>query len=416
MATTVDWGSVKSVSVLGADGKTLGTDPEIWCGGHKQWPVDTPVAVPCQTGQTGTVSSGTALFNVGYGAEGVAIIAGLTASDTSTHYASFKLKDGYCWADGSTDNPRLIAYSLTKTSVSFSVGSGASSTAYTVSGFSPTGEYTWDDAIDSGAVVGFAYGDYYVTTSEGLAVFNPTGEQTFYWDAIASGNYTVGKKTQSVSAYMRFADGLFSVGVVSGTYVGQLSYAWKFSDGTAIGTASGPSWYADLNCFPDMKTGTIFVTVTAAGTDEYEEATGTCAIVVSCKESSRAAASAGASKRRLVSIGGNTYCAWVMPFATWSDPYTRYAVRRSTSASESAWGSDTYWRQYFIPYDGGISYAWTTMKYRKYSNGSFAYAGYTTGAWYMFSRYGGFNIWVTSDDSHYYNMAAVTKNASDPAS
>lgn len=416
MATTIDWGSVNSVVVKDGDGNTLGTDPEIWCNGYKQWPVDIPVAAPYQTGQTGGISSGIASFNIGLSTAGVSSIANHVASDTSTHYATITIADGYCWADGYASKSRQVAYALKKTSTSFYLKSGSSTTYCTVSGFSSDGKYDWEDAIDNGAVSGFTYLNY-VTTNSGMSLRDPSGEKVTKWDIITSGTYTVVKNTQTLYASLSFSNGLFSVST-SGSYRGALSYEWKWSNGTVMNGSTGPTWYADIYYFPDMQMGSLKVTVTAAETDAYEAATATCYMTILCLAGgTRIQASASTLKQRVVGIDGTTYCVWTMSSTTRSTPYTRYAVRRSSSASESSWGSSTYWRQYFVPYASFFNTEWTTMKHKKYSSGSFTYGGYTTGAWY--NCYGpdasGVNIWVTADSGYYYNMAAVTTGASDPS-
>ncbi len=420
MATVIDWNSVKGIEVVdGPTGKTLSSSPEIWCNGYKQWPVDIPVTAPVKTGQTGTVSVGVAVFNIDANTDGVASVTGTSASDTSTHYATFTLADGYCWADGYASKSRSVPYSLAKTSVSFSLRSGSSTTYYTVSGFSPDGTYTWGDAIDSDALLGFYYSNY-VKTSSGLSVANPSGELVGWWDAIASGTYTAAKSTPTLYMSYTVSDGLVSVSATCYPASLSLSYEWKWSSGAAVSGASGTSWNVDLYSMPDTDPtyGYLYVTVSSAETDTYEAASYTVGIRYSCASSDHVKASASAVKSRLVTIDGTSYCAWAIPAYTSGSPYTRYAVRRSSSSDESAWGASTYWRQYFVPYSGRGTAAWTTMKHKAYSGGSFSYGGYTTGAWYNAynrSSLGGVTLWVGYSSSYYYNYADYVSGAADPA-
>lgn len=147
---TLDWDSVKSIDLVDANGNLLKTDPEIWCGGYKQWPTEIPVAVPYVVRQVGTLTSGRVQLSVNSNTEGIASITGLTASDTSTHYATVTLKDGYCWADGYPSKSRNIAYTLSKYSMSFTLTLGTKTVTSTVTGFSPDKAYGWSDMVSSG--------------------------------------------------------------------------------------------------------------------------------------------------------------------------------------------------------------------------------------------------------------------------
>lgn len=409
----LDWNDVKSVVLKNSSGKTLKTNPEIWCGGRKQWPVDIPVAAPYQNGQTGTVKSGTATFNITAKTAGVASITGTAASDTSTHYATITLKSGYCWADGYDGLSRQVAYALKKTTASFRVTTNysAGNVRVSVSGFSPDARYKWSDVIDAGYTGGhlsYTAGDYVrfdsivlTDSQEGMSVLasHYVGEPTSSYEAY--------KLALDVSVEIAFEDGALKArltGVDAGN-APSWSCVWG---GKTVGTVVLSSQIVDLRTMPD---GGYTVSATAVIPESalYLAESVSGYIWVSCVDDYVYTGSYSSTcKARTVEIDGGTYAVFGIDGLPSGSPYTRYSFRRSSYAAESAWGESTYWRRYYIP-KGMPSPYLKTMPSAAYSGGKWKDNGQSAWAWYGSYDRGhtdgahGVQLWISNGSG--YNIA-----------
>lgn len=395
----LDWNDVKSVVLKDSSGNTLKTNPEIWCGERKQWPVDIPVAAPYQTGQTGNATSGTAVFNIDASTKGISFLTNTTASDTSAHYANVGLKAGYCWDDGYQHVDRSVQFRLSKYTRYFYVaGSG-----YSVSGFNQSADYEWDEAINAGLLPSsFSVGTDGYVLCNGKAVVNSSGFNAHRYDVI-SGSYTLKKPTVDFDVSI-YNEGGYLFASISGYAPSGVepSYRWHLGSKTL-----GTDYYLhiDIDDFTSDSTN-LDLEVTYPETSDYAESKATDRVVVYCRAVDNAKVSSDYSsecKARLLRVGhGTNYFVFRINGLPSSSGYTRYSFRKSSKYNESAWGKDTYFRRYYLSRSSYDSYQ-TLMKHAKYSGSEWVDSGTSTYAWGdVIPSKGKVQIWLEPDTSAYY--------------
>lgn len=414
--TTIDWDKVKTVVLKDSSGKTLKTDPEIWCGGYLQWPTLPTVAVPHQTGQTGTIASGTAIFNINTSTDGVNTIVGVVSTDTSTHYATFTIKSGYRWADSYTGTSRRVQYSLKQ----FTKGFYVAGTYFSVTGFNPSASYTWGDAYEHGALTSSfttdggvgAYNLYY----NGKLIVDSNGYAVTAYDTI-SGSYSLRKPESDFDFEFNVNGGYVGVWITDAPSGVSPTYTWTVGSRTL---STNNHLYIDIDDFTSTNS-TLRCTISYPESTDYAATTKYHTINVYCASNNYGqvdSAYTSTCKARHLRVGHNTnYVVFRINGTPSGSGYKRYSFRRSTNYNESTWGSSTYFRRYYLETAYSDVHQ-SPMAYASYNSSTkkWQYGGTTSAAWYDNLRSDGkVQIWLTNDSGNYcFKYFGTVDNVSIP--